>query len=153
MITKQQASEFIYELSQKHKIFMDLEHGKFYVNTYITIEEDILGDYGFDKGSSIPLAIAVWLFIKENINSDLLKEFKQIPVDVDMLEVGQTYKVVLDDFYDGCHSVHIAKYIGKKEEYYYFENRHTWRYEKKDLYQLWKMNKKESEKGIVDKNA
>lgn len=53
MITKQQALEFIDELSKSHKVFMDLEHGKFYVNTYITIDEDILGDYGFDKGGYI----------------------------------------------------------------------------------------------------
>lgn len=40
------------------------------------------------------------MFIKENINSDLLKEFKQIPVDVDMLEVGQTYKIKYDSYGD-----------------------------------------------------
>lgn len=97
MITKQQALEFIDELSKSHKVFMDLEHGKFYVNTYITIDEDILGDYGFEKGGFLPLQIAVWLFIKENINTDLVKEFAKIPVDVDMLEVGQTYKVAFNE--------------------------------------------------------
>ena len=123
MITKQQALEFIDELSKNHKIFMDLEHGKFYVNTYITIDEDILGDYGFNKGGFLPLEIAVWLFIKENINTDLIKEFTKIPVDVDMLEVGQTYKVHIQEDWD--HRYFTAKFLGFDEEDDYivkFEN-------------------------------
>jgi len=123
MITKEQALEFIDELSKNHKIFMDLEHGKFYVNTYITIDEDILGDYGFEKGGFLPLEIAVWLFIKENINTDLVKEFTKIPVDVDMLEVGQTYKVHIQENWD--HRFFTAKFLGFDEEDNYvvkFEN-------------------------------
>ena len=114
MITKQQAIEFIDELSKNHKIFMDLEHGKFYVNTYITIDEDILGDYGFEKGGFLPLEIAVWLFIKENINTDLVKEFTKIPVDVDMLEAGQTYKVHIQE--DWEHRFFTAKFLGFDED-------------------------------------
>ena len=114
MITKEQALEFIDELSKNHKIFMDLEHGKFYVNTYITIDEDILGDYGFEKGGFLPLEIAVWLFIKENINTDLVKEFTKIPVDVDMLEAGQTYEVHIQEDWD--HRYFTAKFLGFDEE-------------------------------------
>ena len=123
MITKEQALEFIDELSKNHKIFMDLEHGKFYVNAYTTIDEDILGDYGFSKGGFLPLEIAVWLFIKENINTDLIKEFTKIPVDVDMLEVGQTYKVHIQENWD--HRYFTAKFLGFDEEDNYvvkFEN-------------------------------
>jgi len=145
MITKQQALEFIYELSKLHVIHLDIPCGY----TYIDKEEDEYRAWADNH----TLEAIVTEIIKGNMGNALLMDFNKIPVDVDMLEVGQTYKVELDDFYNGCHSVHIVKYIGKKEEYYYFENQHTWRYEKKDLYQLWKMNKKENEKGIVDKNA
>ena len=142
MITKQQALEFIYDISNSFSINMDLTKG---VDCYVNVYSDSCGTFGVE-GDFNSLEEAITEFIKRFGNTALLEDLEcLIPVDVDMLEVGQTYKVELDDFYDGCHSVHIAKYIGKKEEYYYFKNRHTWRYEKKDLYQLWKMNKKESE--------
>ena len=133
MITKEQALEFIDELSKNHKIFMDLEHGKFYVDTWITIEEEILGDYGFEKGGFLPLETAVWLFIKENINTDLVKEFAKIPVDIDMLEVGQTYeieydnygeidkivdkltKITIDEYRNNCRTLHFDKHCSITE--------------------------------------
>ena len=139
MITEQQALEFIYELSKNHKIFMNLEHGKFYVNTYITIDEDILGDYGFEKGGFLPLDIVVWLFIKENINTDLIKEFTKIPVDVDMLEVGQTYKVHIQKDWD--HRYFTAKFLGFDEEDNYvikFENNKPCT--KFDIREIYKVN-------------
>ena len=142
MITKQQALEFIYELSKEATIDIDIPSGIIGING----DNEFGYDYKVEDKCYTKLEVLISRLIKDNLNSKLFKRLKfPIPVDVDMLEVGQTYKVELDDFYDGCHSVHIAKYVGKKEEYYYFENRHTWRYEKKDLYQLWKMNKKESE--------
>lgn len=151
MITKQQALEFIHELFNHTTVYINLEKGKMYVDVYVDYEEGITGTYIADIGfkpqsHKLPLLEElVTKFIKVNQGSNLFNNFDKIPVDVDMLEVGQTYKVELDDFYDGCHSVHIAKYTGEEEGYYYFKNRHTWRYEKKDLYQLWKMNNKENE--------
>lgn len=138
MITKEQALEFIDELSKNHKIFMDLEHGKFYVNTYITIDEDILGDYGFNKGGFLPLEIAVWLFIKENINTDLVKEFTKIPVDVDMLEIGQTYKVHLQEGWK--HREFTAKFLGFDEEDNYVvkfeDNRPCNKFDFREIYKV-----------------
>ena len=142
MITKQQALEFIYELSKRHKIKLDLSYG------YIGVDGSDEDGWNFSAYADESLEATVTQLIKENLNPySILLEYVDfpIPVDIDMLEVGQTYKVELDDFYDGGHSVHVAKYIGEKEGYYYFKNRHTWRYEKKDLYQLWKMNNKENE--------
>lgn len=148
MITKQQALEFIHELYNQTTVYINLEKGKMYADVYVDYEEGITGTYTADIGLKPQMPLLEELvteFIKVNQDSSLFNNFDKIPIDVDMLEVGQTYKVELDDFYDGCHSVHVAKYIGKKEEYYYFENQHTWRYEKKDLYQLWKVNNKENE--------
>lgn len=139
MITKQQALEFIYDLSQKTEIMLDVSCGEMQFNRIIE------GDYLYTAfAEKSTLEATVTKCIKEYMDA-IMNYVDKIPVDVDMLEVGQTYKVELNDFYDGCHSVHIAKYTGEEEGYYYFKNRHTWRYEKKDLYQLWKMNNKESE--------
>ena len=139
MITKQQALEFIYDLSQKTEIMLDVSYGE------IQFKQIRAGDYLYVVfAEESTLEAAVTKCIKEHMDA-IMNYVDKIPVDVDMLEVGQTYKVELDDFYDGCHSVHIAKYTGEEEGYYYFKNRHTWRYEKKDLYQLWKVNNKESE--------
>ena len=137
MITKQQALEFIYDLSQKTEVMLDVSCGEIQFNRIVD------GDYSYTSfANQSTLEATVTKCIKEHMDA-IMNYVDKIPIEVDMLEVGQTYKVELNDFYDGCHSVHIAKYIGKKEEYYYFENRHTWRYEKEDLYQLWKMNNKE----------
>lgn len=139
MITKQQALEFIYDLSQKTEIMLDVSYGE------MQFKQIRAGDYLYTVfAEESTLEAAVTKCIKEYMDV-IMNYVDKIPVDVDMLKVGQTYKVELDDFYDGCHSVHIAKYTGEEEGYYYFKNRHTWRYEKKDLYQLWKMNNKESE--------
>ena len=138
MITKQQALEFIYDLSQKTEIMLDVSYGE------MQFKQIRAGDYLYIVfAEESTLEAAVTKCIKEHMDA-IMNYVDKIPVDVDMLEVGQTYKVELDDFYDGCHSVHIAKYTGEEEGYYYFKNRHTWRYEKKDLYQLWKVNNKEN---------
>lgn len=141
MITKEQALEFIYELLQEYQVTMQLNNN---TNPYMEIYSSSAGTFHFTTEADSVEDLTT-KFIIRYMNTNLFENIEKIPVDVDMLEVGQTYKVELDDFYDGGHSVHIAKYEGKKEEYYYFKNRHTWRYEKRDLYQLWRMNNKESE--------
>lgn len=131
MITKQQALEFIYDLSQKTEVMLDVSCGEMQFNRIVD------GDYSYTSfAGESTLEATVIKCIKEHMDA-IMNYVDKIPIDVDMLEVGQTYKVELDD---GCHSVHIAKYMSEKEGYYYFKNRHTWRYEKRDLYQLWKVN-------------
>lgn len=86
MITKQQALEFLYELSQKYEVT---------INSYIGTLEVKNKDYNFtydtpaiDKG----LEGAVQEFIK--LYPEIAeKSSDKIPVDVDMLEVGQTYRL------------------------------------------------------------
>ena len=89
MITKQQALEFIYELSQKTEVKIDVPNG------IISVYEDFkyvgVYHYKFQKEKA-PLEELVTGFIKSYLDIELLKDIK-IPVDVDMLEVGQTYRL------------------------------------------------------------
>ena len=89
MITKQQAMDFIYNLSQITDVKMDLSKG------ILAAEEDSksLGFYHYRaeicKGS---LEELVMFFIKGYSDSALLSNIP-IPVDMSMLEVGKTYKM------------------------------------------------------------
>ena len=107
MITKEQALEFIDKISELHVVHLDKPNG------YMYIDKE---EYDYRAWSNEhTLEALVKEVIKDNIDSALLMDFDKIPVDIDMLEVGQTYKVELNDFYDVCNSFNIAKYIGKKE--------------------------------------
>lgn len=97
MITKQQALEFIYELSKRHKIKLDLAYG------YIGVDGSDEDGWNFNAyaNETNSLEATVTQLIKENLNPySILLEYVDfpIPVDVDMLEVGQTYKVEFLDF-------------------------------------------------------
>ena len=92
MITKQQALEFIYELSKLHVIHLDIPCGY----AYIDKEEDEYRAWADDH----TLEALVTEIIKDNIGNALLMDFNKIPVDVDMLEVGQTYKIKYDSYGD-----------------------------------------------------
>lgn len=89
MITKQQALEFIYDLSQKTEVKIDVPNG------IISVYEDFkyvgVYHYKFQKEKA-SLEELVTGFIKSYLDIELLKDIK-IPVDVDMLEVGQTYRL------------------------------------------------------------
>ena len=104
MITKQQALEFIYELYNQTTVYINLEKGKMYADVYVDYEEGITGTYTADIGfkpQSYELPLLEELvteFIKVNQDSNLFNNFDKIPVDVNMLEVGQTYKVEFLDF-------------------------------------------------------
>lgn len=140
MITKQQALEFIDELlSKQYRVFVDLQYGQLYVDTYITETKEILGQYGFNNHKSLSLENLVKLFIKENLNTDLLKRFDKIPVDIDMLEVGQAYKVHTQT--DWEHNYFTSKFIGFDEEDNYilkFENRKPFtKYDIREIYKIW----------------
>lgn len=97
MITKQQALEFLYELSKRHKIKLDLTYG------YIGVDGSDEDGWNFSAyaNETNSLEATVTQLIKENLNPySILLEYVDfpIPVDVDMLEVGQTYKVKFLDF-------------------------------------------------------
>lgn len=89
MITKQQAMDFIYNLSQITDVKLDLSEG------ILAAEEDSKssGFYHYRaeicKGS---LEELVMFFIKGYSDSALLSNMP-IPVDMSMLEVGKTYKM------------------------------------------------------------
>ena len=90
MITKQQALEFIDELSNSFSISIDLTKG---IDCYLNVYSDNCGTFGVE-GDFNSLEEVMTEFIKRFGNTALLEDLKcLVPVDVDMLEVGQTYKV------------------------------------------------------------
>ena len=92
MITKQQALEFIYELSQKYEVTINSYLGKLSIKGFNS--EDIEFDTpAIDKGleGAVQELIKQYPFIAEKVTD-------KIPVDIDMLEVGQIYKVEFLDF-------------------------------------------------------
>ena len=94
MLTKRQALEFIYNISQhSRKVNLIMFSGILEVDYF----EDTLGyDY---KGYGEPYSLEdmVKQFIIENDGTQILQELDEIPIDVDMLEVGQTYKVIFNE--------------------------------------------------------
>lgn len=95
MITKQQALEFIYELSNSFSISIDLTKG---IDCYLNVYSDSCGTFAVE-GNFSSLEEAITEFIKRFGNTALLEDLKcLIPVDVDMLEVGQTYEIEYDNY-------------------------------------------------------
>ena len=92
MITKQQALEFIYELSKLHVIYLDIPCGY----AYIDKEEDEYRAWADEH----TLEALVTEMIKDNMGNALLMDFNEIPVDINMLEVGQTYRVIYSNYWD-----------------------------------------------------
>ena len=117
MITKQQALEFIYELSQKYEVTINSYLGKLSIKGFNS--EDIEFDTpAIDKGleGAVQELIKQYPFIAEKVTD-------KIPVDIDMLEVGQTYKVHAQT--DWEHRYFTEKFLGFDEEDNYvlkFEN-------------------------------
>ena len=92
MITKQQALEFIYDLSQKTEIMLDVSCGEMQFNRICD------GDYSYTSfANESTLEATVTKCIKEHMDA-IMNYVDKIPVDVDMLEVGQIYKVEFLDF-------------------------------------------------------
>lgn len=94
MLTKRQALEFIYNISQySRKVNLIMFSGILEVDYF----EDTLGyDY---KGYGEPYSLEdmVKQFIIENDGTQILQELDEIPVDISMLEVEQTYKVIFNE--------------------------------------------------------
>ena len=98
MITKQQALEFIYELSKKHDIVLDVPHGYMEIDSETDMNRHN-SDFNFSvriKDKSLEKILTI--FIQMNLQTNLFKQLDfPIPVDIDMLEVGQTYKVIFNE--------------------------------------------------------
>ena len=118
MITKQQALEFIYDLSQKTEVMLDVSCGEIQFNRICD------GDYLYTTFSELStFESVVTKCIKENMEAIECLGVKQIPVDIGMLEVGQTYKVHVQ--HDWEHRAFTEKFLGFDEEDDYilrFEN-------------------------------
>ena len=108
MITKQQALEFIYDLSQKTEIKLDVSCGE------MQFDRIIDGDYLYTSftGEST-LEATIIECIKEHMDA-IMNYVDKIPVDVDMLEVGQTYRVHIQEDWD--HRYFTAKFLGFEED-------------------------------------
>ena len=117
MITKEQALEFIYDLSQKTEIMLDVSCGEMQFNRIVD------GDYSYTSfAGESTLEATVTKCIKEHMDA-IMNYVDKIPVDVDMLEVGQTYNVHIQE--DWNHRFFTAKFLGFDEEDNYvvkFEN-------------------------------
>ena len=108
MITKEQALEFIYDLSQKTEIMLDVSCGEMQFNRICD------GDYSYTCfANESTLEATVTKCIKEHMDA-IMNYVDKIPVDVDMLEVGQTYKVHIQENWD--HRFFTAKFLGFDEE-------------------------------------
>ena len=95
MISKQQAMDFIYNLSQITAVKLDLSEG------ILAAEEDSKssGFYHYKVGMcKCSLEELVMFFIKGYSDSALLSSIP-IPVDMSMLEVGKTYKMKMGVVY------------------------------------------------------
>lgn len=95
MISKQQAMDFIYNLSQITAVKLDLSEG------ILAAEEDSKGSgfYHYKVGMcKCSLEELVMFFIKGYSDSALLSSIP-IPVDMSMLEVGKTYKMKMGVVY------------------------------------------------------
>ena len=87
MITKQQALEFIYELSQKTEIMLDVSCGEMQFNRICD------GDYSYTSfANESTLESTVTKCIKEHMDA-VMNYVDKIPINIDMLEVGQTYRL------------------------------------------------------------
>ena len=101
MITKQQALEFIYELSNLTEVRLNLTQGYLLAETFHFHGEEI-PNFGV-KGSGKTINQVVKAFVENIYDTELLEVLKQkqipIPIDVDMLKIGGTYKVVFNEAY------------------------------------------------------
>ena len=133
MITKQQALEFIYDLSQKTEIMLDVSCGEMQFNRICD------GDYLYTTFSELPtFESALTKCIKENMEAIECLGIERIPVDIGMLEVGQTYKVHIQKDWD--HEFFTAKFLGFDEEDDYvvkFENEEP--ITKYSIREIWKV--------------
>lgn len=133
MITKQQALEFIYDLSQKTEVMLDVSCGEIQFNRIVD------GDYLYTTFSELPtFESALTKCIKENMEAIECLGIERIPVDIGMLEVGQTYKVHIQKDWD--HRYFTAKFLGFDEEDDYvvkFENEEP--ITKYSIREIWKV--------------
>ena len=108
MITKQQALEFIYDLSQKTEVMLDVSCGEMQFNRICD------GDYSYTSfAGESTLEATVAKCIKEHMDV-IMNYMDKIPVDVDMLEVGQKYKVHVQ--LDWVHMTFTNTFLGFDEE-------------------------------------
>lgn len=127
MITKQQALEFIYDLSQKTEIMLDVFCGKM---QFEKIREGVYLYTVFTEKTT--LEAIVTKCIKEHMDA-IMNYVDKVPVDVDMLEVGQTYeieydnygeidkivdkltKITIDEYRNNCRTLHFDRYCSITE--------------------------------------
>ena len=133
MITKQQALEFIYELSQKTEVMLDVSCGELQFNRFGPEE------YLYTTFSELPtFESTVTKCIKENMEEIQTLGIKQIPVDIGMLEIGQKYKVHVQ--VDWEHKTFTNTFLGFDEEDNYilkFEDEDP--ITKFDIREIWKV--------------
>ena len=94
MITKQQALEFLYELSKKHEVCLDLKHGILGLNPFCDGDEIPDYEYSVNVHSCILTDIVKEFILKY---PEIANEIKLVPVDINMLEIGSKYTVYYNE--------------------------------------------------------
>jgi len=132
MITKEQALEFIYDLSQKTEIMLDVSCGEMQFNRICD------GDYSYTSfANESTLEATVTKCIKEHMDA-IMNYVDKIPVDVDMLEAGQTYKVHIQE--DWEHRIFTDKFYNYDEDSGVIKFKNNKPCTKYDIREIYKVN-------------
>ena len=95
MITKEQALEFIYDLSKHYEVNLNLSGDTFSLGICPYINWFSSADYEFTHEEYVTSSEDVKDLVKKFIQEypKTVSVLDKVPVDVDMLEVGKTYKI------------------------------------------------------------
>ena len=135
MITKEQALEFIYQLSKKHQVCLDLSKGFLGIDPFNCINNDI--DYKCITRGSTEIEELVEYFIKSYSVAD---EVDKVPVDIDMLEVGKKYEVAWQAGWN--FNKFTSTFVGSDNDICIFENTEM---PKDNLKQIYRINKEKGD--------
>jgi len=135
MITKQQALEFIYELSKKHDIVLDVPHGYMEIDSETDMDRHN-SDFNFSvKIKDKSLEKILTIFIQMNLQTNLFKQIDfPIPVDIDMLKVGQTYRLGTGE------TLYLEDITEYKLIFTHTKNKIIFGIDKEDIKEIYKVN-------------
>ena len=95
MITKEQALEFIYDLSKHYEVCLDLTGETFSLGICPYINWFSNADYEFTHEEYVTSSEDIKDLVKKFIQEypKTVSVLDKVPVDIDMLEIGKTYKI------------------------------------------------------------
>lgn len=133
MITKKQALEFLYQLSQMTEVMLDVSCGE------IQFDRVSSDEYLYTTFSEQPtFESTITKCIKENMKVIESMGFYFIPVDIGMLEVGQKYEVHVQE--DWKHRIFTDIFLGFDEDDYILKFEHAKQCTKYDITEIYLIN-------------